>query len=81
MLRILDITWRLLLMVCDLFQLSSQSDVHNNAVQIFDLLAKALLIEHVDYAIGKCFLVLLLKLTYMQDSYEILQYIVSFAFI
>ncbi|XP_045120957.1 exocyst complex component 5-like isoform X1 [Portunus trituberculatus] len=31
--------------------LSSQSDVHNNAVQIFDLLAKALLNEHVDYAI------------------------------
>ncbi|XP_069989256.1 exocyst complex component 5 [Penaeus vannamei] len=31
--------------------LSTQSDVHNNAVQIFDLLTKALLIEHVDYAI------------------------------
>lgn len=35
-------------------QLSTQSDVHNSAVQIFDLLAKALLIEHVDYAIGEC---------------------------
>ncbi|CAL4063422.1 unnamed protein product [Meganyctiphanes norvegica] len=31
--------------------LSSQSDVHNNAVQIFDLLTKALLEDHVDYAI------------------------------
>ncbi|KAK7066299.1 Exocyst complex component 5 [Halocaridina rubra] len=31
--------------------LSSQSDAHNNAVQIFDLLTKALLIDHVDYAI------------------------------
>ncbi|XP_064108034.1 exocyst complex component 5-like [Macrobrachium nipponense] len=31
--------------------LSTQSDVHNNAVQIFDLLTKAMLNEHVDYAI------------------------------
>ncbi|KAK3868397.1 hypothetical protein Pcinc_026201 [Petrolisthes cinctipes] len=31
--------------------LSTQSDVHNNAVHIFDLLTKALLVEHVDYAI------------------------------
>lgn len=51
-------------MVCDLFQLSSQSDVHNNAVQIFDLLAKALLIEHVDYAIGKCFFYIIETLIY-----------------
>lgn len=54
--RILPVALKLLLMVCNLFQLSSQSDVHNNAVQIFDLLAKALLNEHVDYAIGKCYI-------------------------
>ena len=31
--------------------LSSQSEVHENAVQIFDQLTKALLVDHVDYAI------------------------------
>ncbi|XP_076028740.1 exocyst complex component Sec10 [Oratosquilla oratoria] len=31
--------------------LSTPSDVQNNAVQIFDLLVKALLLDHVDYAI------------------------------
>ncbi|KAB7504760.1 Exocyst complex component 5 [Armadillidium nasatum] len=31
--------------------LSTQSEVHNNAVEIFDLLTKSLLVDHVDYAI------------------------------
>lgn len=40
-------------LMCCVLQLSTQSDVHNNAVHIFDLLTKALLVEHVDYAIGE----------------------------